>query len=523
MKKVFLLDNAGVDSISSLMEEWSGKNGVNNKTIIRLRLTMEEMLIRISKRFNGRKKGTLIIGKRFGKPYFKVRYGGESYDPTKADPGNEWANRMLGKIGLAPMWSYRDGMNEICLYGPARTVRTETRLGIAAILAIVLGLAGASIPAALTGIISDFVFAPVSGAFMGVLNTFIGLLVFLSVVTGICSIGTISDFSKMGKNVLLSVLRNTFVGTGLCMLLMIPFFHFGTGTVAGGSSQAEEIVELLFSIFPSNPISPFQDRNMLQIVFLAILTGCSLLVLGEQIGAVREMLEQLNLLVSSLVQGICRFLPLYIFASLTLMLWENGIGIFFMLWKPLVIYLLMGVLMLAGKMAWTAFRLHINPFRVLGKIKSSMIIGFTTCSTSAAFATILDINEKELGISQKLSRFATSILSLFEATTHGTIFAVIICYLAEYYGMPVNIGWLVTAWIMCSIFSMTLPPVSGGTLVVTGVLMTQLNIPGEGLVVAGLLSMILDFVGTGLRIGLIHFELLLRADHLKMWDRSVLN
>ena len=153
MKQVFLLDSAGVDSISSLMEEWSEKNGVNNKTIIRLRLTMEEMLIRISKRFNGSKKGTLIIGKRFGKPYFKVRYRGESYDPTKADPGNEWANRMLGKIGLAPMWSYRDGMNEICLYGPARTVRTETRLGIAAILAIVLGLAGAAIPAALTEII----------------------------------------------------------------------------------------------------------------------------------------------------------------------------------------------------------------------------------------------------------------------------------------------------------------------------------------------------------------------------------
>ena len=174
-------------------------------------------------------------------------------------------------------------------------------------------------------------------------------------------------------------------------------------------------------------------------------------------------------------------------------------------------------------MAWTAFRLHINPIRVLGKIKSSMIIGFTTCSTAAAFSTILDINEKELGISEKLSRFATSILSLFEATTHGAIFAVIICYLAEYYGMPVNIGWLVTGWIMCAIFSMTLPPVSGGTLVVTGVLMTQLNIPGQGLVVAGLLSMILDFVGTGLRIGLIHFELLLRADHLKMWDRSVLN
>ena len=89
--------------------------------------------------------------------------------------------------------------------------------------------------------------------------------------------------------------------------------------------------------------------------------------------------------------------------------------------------------------------------------------------------------------------------------------------------MSVNIGWLVTCWIMCSIFSMTIPPVSGGMLVVTGVLMTQLNIPGDGLIVAGLLSMILDFVGTGIRIGIIHFELMLRANHLGMWDRSALD
>lgn len=135
----------------------------------------------------------------------------------------------------------------------------------------------------------------------------------------------------------------------------------------------------------------------------------------------------------------------------------------------------------------------------------------------------LDINEKELGISKKLSRFATSLLSLFATTSHGTIFAVTVYYLAEHYNMPVNIGWFVTGWIMCSVFSMTIPPVSGGILVVTGVLMTQLNIPGDGLIVAGLLGMILDFVGTGFRIGLIHFELLLRADHLGMWNRSVLD
>lgn len=522
MKQTFLIDSAGVDSISSLMEEWLRETGVNQKNSIRLRLTMEELLIRINERFNGSKKGTLLIGRRMGKPFFKLRYKGERFDPTKPDPRDEWSNRLLGSLGLAPIWTYRNGSNEVCLYGPARTMRSETRLGIAALSAIVLGLAGAALPAALTGTVSDFVFTPVSGAFMNTLNIFIGLLVFLSVVTGICSIGTISDFSRMGKNVLGCITRNTILGTGITMLLMIPFFRFGQGPVAEGSSQAKEILQLLFSVFPSNPVTPFAERNMLQIVFMAILTGCGLLVLGGQISLVKEFLEQLNLLVGHIVQSICVFLPVYIFTSLTAMLWQNGIAIFFRLWKPLAVYLLMAALMLAGKMAWVGFRLHIDPIRALGKMKASMIIGFTTCSSSAAFATALEINEKELGISKKLSRFATSLACLFAATTHSTIFAVTIYYFAEYYQMPVNLGWFVTAWVMCSIFSMTIPPVSGGMLVVTGVLVAQLNIPADGLVVAGLLSMILDFVGTGIRLAIIHFELLLRADHLNMLDRSAL-
>ena len=523
LKQTYLLDSAGVDAISSLMEEWFRKSGVNQKLIIRLRLTMEELLIRINERFNGSKKGTLIIGRHFGKPYLKLRYKGESFDPTRVKAGDEWTEKLMAGLGLTPVWTYQKGINEICLYGPARTIRSETRLGAAAVLAIILGLAGTSLPAWLTKTAADFAFTPVSGAFMNVLNTFIGLLVFLSVVTGICSIGTISDFSKMGKNVIGCMIRNNFVGTGICMLMMIPFFRFGQGAVSEGSSQADEIIELLFSVFPSNPVTPFMERNMLQIVFLAVLTGCGLLVLGEQTGLVKEMLEQLNLLISHIVQAICGFLPIYIFTSLTALLWENGITIFFRLWKSLAVYLLMAALMLAGKMAWTAFRLHINPVKALGKMKPSMLIGFTTGSSSAAFATALEINEKKLGISKKLSRFATSLSCLFVSTTHGVIFAVTLYYLAEYYHMSVNIGWFVTAWVMCSLFSMTIPPVSGGMLVITGVLITQLNIPKEGLVVAGLLTMILDFVGTGVRLGLIHFELLLRADHLKMLDRTALD
>ncbi|MDO5134187.1 MAG: cation:dicarboxylase symporter family transporter [Eubacteriales bacterium] len=522
MKQVFLLDSSGVDAISSRIEELLRKRGVNRENIIRLRLTMEEYLIRISKRYKGSRKVTLISGQRFGRPYLKLRYRGESYNPALSGPEDELTAVLLGNLGLAPMWTYRRGVNEICLRGPGRTLRSETLLGIAALLAIVVGITGNYVPKELTETVTEFVLTPVSDAFMNALNTFVGLLVFLSVVTGICSIGTIADFSRMGKNVIGCMVRNDFFATGLCIPLMLPFFRIEQGTAAAGSSKVDEIVGMLFSIFPSDPVTPFAEGSMLQIVFMAILTGCGLLVLGEQVGMVREFLEQTAILMGEVVQGVCRFLPAYIFTSIVAMLWSNGISIFVMLWKPIVIYLPVAGLLFAGKMAYTTFRLHISPKKVFSGIKESMLIGFTTCSSSAAFATMLKINEEKLGVSGKFSRFSTTLSTLLVSSTHCVIFAVILLYLAEYYGTPVNFGWLVTAWLMCSIFGMTIPPVSGGMLIVTGILMVQLGVPKDGLAVAGLLGMILDFAGTGVRVGICHLEILLRADHLKMWDRSVL-
>ena len=563
-KQEYLLDRSGVDEISAKMEEWLKKIGVSRHNIIRLRLTMEELLLRVCERYGGSKKVELIIGKRVTTPMLFIRYEGESYDPTMTEPAEEnlkedgrkvsgeadtesgenaaggrtasvssqddsvfdsqdaWTKMILSRLGMTPEWTYRNGVNEICLRATGRTVRSETKLAIAAVLAVLCGLAGGLFPAVFTGTAVEFVLQPVSGLFINALNTFIGMMIFLTVVTAISSVGTISDFSKMGKSVVGNMMRNNVLTTGICMALMRPFFHFGTGTVQGGGSPVKDILNIILSIIPSDPVSPFQRGDMRQIVFMAVLTGCALLVLETKTASIRNLLEQLNTLVCQVIQGICRLLPVYIFASLVSMLWLNGAGIFVWLWKPLVIYLLMAALMLIAKTALVSLKLHIKPQVLLSREKKSMLIGLTTASSSAALGAILDINENKLGISEKMSRFSSSIGCLFVTSTHGVIFAVILYYLAEHYGMAVDLTWFVTMWIMCVLFSMAIPPVSGGMLVVTGMLMTQLNIPHDGLAVAGLLSMVLDFVGTMIRIGVMHQEILLRAAHLNMWDRSVL-
>ena len=223
-----------------------------------------------------------------------------------------------------------------------------------------------------------------------------------------------------------------------------------------------------------------------------------------------------------IIETICRLLPLYIFTSLLELVWKNGGDIFVKLWKPLLTCLIVCLLLLIIKLIYVCIHFRISPILLLSKTKSTILIGLVTASSSAAFSDMVNVNEKKLGISPKLNRFGMPFANLLVGSTSGVLLVVILYYLAEYYAVPVNIGWFLTLWVMCSIMCMAAPPVSGGMLVVTGMLMLQLNIPSEGLAVAGLLSIIMDFISTATKIGISHYEMMIEADKLKMLDRSVL-
>ena len=76
--------------------------------------------------------------------------------------------------------------------------------------------------------------------------------------------------------------------------------------------------------------------------------------------------------------------------------------------------------------------------------------------------------------------------------------------------------------IMCCIFSVTSPPVSGGLLVCLGMLMEQGNIPMEGMAIASILAIAIDFIVTGFKAGLTHLELVLEAASFDKLDREKL-
>ena len=514
-----LLDLAGVDKIAEIINIKLTKAGVGKKDVLRVRLLMEEQLIKVAKHYDYKKTVTVNTGKKLGVPFIYVQYNGEEFDPTSQ---NDNIVIFYNDMGMTPHWSYRRGINKLYLKAPYQTPKSEVYLILAVALAVLTGLLRTVLPADIIAMISDYALTPVSEAFMRVLGAFVRFMIFFSVISGICSIESLSDFSKMGRHLSSRMIIRTFIGTGISALIMLPFHQFGQGEITEGTSQIGKILELVFSIFPGDLITPFVEGNMLQIIFLAVMVGVVMLILGDKAEAVRTPINTTTVLFSDIISMICKLLPLYIFTSLLLLIWKNGVDIFIQLWKPLVFCVSICVLFLAVKIAYVCIRFRLNPIKFISTIKGTVFLGLVTASSSAILADVIKINETKLGISPKLNRFGVPFANLLIRSVVGMSLLLIVYYMAEYYCVPVNIGWFITAWIMCSVLSIAAPPVSGGMLVVTGMLMTQLGIPVEGLAVAGLLSLLTDFICTGTIAGLSHCELLINAGDLDMLDKEKL-
>ena len=525
IEKRLRLDNIGVDMASREICAWLTETGMDRREILRIQLTMEELLLRISQHFSGNISGTLLLGRRLGSPIIRFRYKAEAFDPTQQqeDEIGAWTDRILSHMGLIPVWSYRFGQNELIQRISARKLPSWLFMLGALAAAILLGLGGMSFPERTRSAIALFILSPCSDIFMRMLSVFIEPIVFLSIINGICGMGSAAEFGRLGKQMIVRFIGFSFLGSA-AMVMTRPFFAGKEAglAVSGGASQLDKIRDMLLDFIPSNLMKPFTDGNIMQIVFLAVFLGIVLLNIKEKSTHILELAADLYDIVMLAISIVCRLLPIYIFASITLQIWANGIKTLASLWKPVVIGTAMWSIFLASKTIIVHLKHKVKISVLLKKILPGMMIGFTTASGAIAYSHCTKTNEEKLGIAPNFSRIGQSIGGVLYQPCLSTLFALTAYNAAEAYGAFGDFGWMLTAWFICPILAFAVPPVAGGVLACVGILFSQLGIPSEALATASITIFLLDFISTGFSLGLRHLELVLQAGDLGMLDTDVL-
>ena len=516
------LDPAGVDRMAEEIQRFFEDQGLRRQEAARVRLTMETLLLRLLEREERPETVLFSLGKGLQRLTVRLRYAGAPFDPAGTQPEEAWNGRLLTTLGLAPTWGYRSGWNTVRIRILKPSGKSSLlRLAAAVALAAVLGAAGTLLPEAVRTGITDALLTPVFDAFLGLITTFAGPMIFMTIAAGVFGIGDTAALGRMGKTLFVRYLATAFLVSAMTLAVVRPFLSLAAGK-GGGESQLRQISELLFGILSRNPIQPFLDANALQIIVLGVFTGVILLILGERVRTVQIFIEECGTALQMMMDVVCRLIPLFVFVSLLRQIWSGAMGQLLGLWKPFLLYLLVNGIFLAVLTAEVSLRARVSPVLLLKKEIPATLVAFTTASSMASYSTCQEACTKRLGIGARLFDFSFPLGLVIYMPSGVTTFALLAGYLAEVYQIPVSPSWFVLAWILAAFLSVAVPPTPGAMLTCYGILLVQLGIPMEGMLLAVTLNVVLDFFMTAMDVLTLQLDLVSQGKLLRMLDEETL-
>ena len=479
-----------------------GRN-TDSKERIRTMLSLEETLLKYRKNFGSEGEYVVDSGSGFGRNRIRLSVFGKELDPFTVDgfasDEERFMHGMLVRMGKVPKWKYRRGVNVIDFTLEKKHLPDWEKLVIAIGSAVVLGLLIRMLPQAASVFVHEELISPLLNTFLGFLNAVAGPMIFLSVVWGIYNIGDASTFSEIGKHICAQYGFYLIVLTILVIVMSLPFFILPIGS-GGTANEFSALYRMVLDIVPSNLFTPFSRGNTLQILFVAVIVGVTMLLLGKDTQSVADLSEQLGFIVNGIMSGISMLVPAFVFGSLLSIISSSNLGMLAAGGKFFVGALLGCIALLLMHTMITCLRLRMSPFDLWKRTLSSFAIAITTASSSAVFADNIKTCTEKLGISKRLADFGVPFGQILYKPGVSVLFWFAAVSVAESEGVEVSLVWFVTAAVICIILSAAAPPVPGGMTASFTILFSQLSLPATNIAIILSLTSILDFVVTATNI-----------------------
>ncbi|MBR2071797.1 MAG: cation:dicarboxylase symporter family transporter [Phascolarctobacterium sp.] len=522
----YLLTNSNIDIISDEIGAFLDKCKVDRKDAMRIKLAAEETLLHYQEQFGEIQEVTLDCRKRLGKARIVISVPAPRFNPFKIkDEQDESLNSnvlrgILANMGIAPVWEYKDGENLIIFTPKKKPPSQMVQLASAISAAVVCGGASMLLPDSVRIALSTRLIAPVFDTFMGLLAAIAGPMIFLSVAWGIYSIGDTATLGTIGKRMMNRFLIMTLVVVTLGVAAMLPFFPLRLEGAA--SFDADGLFKMILGIVPTNFFAPFVEGNPLQIIFVAFAIGLAMLILGQKTTIAATMVEQSNYIVQLLMETISKFVPYFVFGSILNIIMSDNFDALVKAYKVLPIMLLGQSIAVVMYLLLVTFRKKVSLNVLLKKLMPTFLIGLSTASSSAAFATNVETCEKKLGIDRRIVNFGVPLGQIVFMPGYIMIFIAPALCMAEIFGVSISPEWLVTAVIISIVLAIAAPPVPGGALSCLTMLFVQLNIPAEGIPIIIALNIIMDFFATAVNLTCLQMDLVELAGDLNMLDYNKL-
>ena len=345
-------------------------------------------------------------------------------------------------------------------------------------------------------------------------------LVFASLIKGVASLSDISKLSRIGGKTIAFYLASTVIAVTIGLFLVNsvqPGKTFseekrmelkekyasraGAKIAAASNVKEDGPLQFVVDIVPSNIMAASSNnRNMLQVIFFAILFGISMIMLPKQNTIyVKGFFDGVNDIILQIVDIIMLMAPYGVFALLGGLVVDFGgsadlfialgmysitviIGLLLMI---LVIYPI--ILKIFTKVKYVDFFKAISPAQMLA---------FSTSSSAATLPVTMERCEEHLGVSEEVSSFVLPLGATINMDGTSLYQAVAAVFIAEAFGYNLDLAAQLTIVLTATLASIGAAAVPGAGMVMLVIVLSAIGIDPEGIALIFAVDRILDMMRT---------------------------
>ncbi len=320
-------------------------------------------------------------------------------------------------------------------------------------------------------------------------------VVFLVLTAIIESVGSIeiADLGKIGLKALVLFFFTT-VFSAFIGMVTVNMIKPGVGVKGVLPVPIEpevfnfSIPELMTSFFPKNIIQAMSEGNMIQIIVFGIFFGLAISVLGKNKSAQRiyAMVVDFGKIVMQIITFVMKFAPIGVFALLGSITGSIGVGVIFPLIKYLIAMFAATIFIFTVHLLLVASYGKLNPFRILAKIKDTIIVSVTTTSSAISLPVQMNDCENKLGVSPKISKLVNSLAMTLNSDGLAMTIAISCIMVAQFYGIDLTVQQQIVIVAVSTLSTLGNLLVPGGALVAISISLTMTGLPVAGVaLVAG--------------------------------------
>ncbi|CAN5330893.1 dicarboxylate/amino acid:cation symporter [soil metagenome] len=242
---------------------------------------------------------------------------------------------------------------------------------------------------------------PLGDAFIKLVKMVIAPVIFLTIVTGIAGM---RDIGKVGR-VAAKAFGYFLVFSTLALILGLIVANvvqpgrglnidpatLNVGSVEKYSAAAHEttIQGFLMGIIPDTVVSAFSTGNILQVLFVSILFGIALAMIGDLGKPVLTFLESISAAFFKLVAILMKAAPIGAFGAFAFTIGAYGIGTIANLAALVATFYLTAIIFVVGILGLVGIANGFNILKLIRYLKEELLLVLGTSSSEAALPSLL--------------------------------------------------------------------------------------------------------------------------------------